>query len=219
MATGEVLEHEWFEYDGPIAACKGDNTAKAAEVQQMQFSQQLMQVFQTQFGRQSAILNYLTGVMKPQVAAGGEGYSPAALNAMRASATDNISNEFNHEQQALNEREFAQGGRDLPSGVNAQINAGLGAEEAAQKAGAENQITLANEDLKQKNYWNAVNVLNGNAAQFAPNSYANSANQGSGEVANLSQAVTAANQSQLLGALGGIAGGAGSAIAGYYGKH
>jgi hypothetical protein len=63
-----------------------------------------------------------------------------------------------------------------------------------------------------------VNALNGVAAEENPLGYASASSTAGGTVAGLSQAVTASNQSQLLGALGGIVGGAagglGTAIGG-----
>jgi hypothetical protein len=57
----DEAESEWYEYSGPVALCKGDSTAKAAEQQQASFNAQLMSIFQQQFGKQSAIMDYLKG--------------------------------------------------------------------------------------------------------------------------------------------------------------
>lgn len=46
-------------YDGPWEFCKGDPTAQASEQQQMGFNQQLMQIFQAQYGQQTATLKTL----------------------------------------------------------------------------------------------------------------------------------------------------------------
>src|SRR5450631_4191606 len=73
---------------------KGDPVAKQAEQQQMNFDSQLMTIFQAQYGKQSAITDYLTKQMEPQISAGGQGYSAQDLAAMRTSATDTISNQF-----------------------------------------------------------------------------------------------------------------------------
>jgi hypothetical protein len=229
-----VTHTEGFEDDRPVALCKGDDTAKATEQlqqqnaqQQMAFNQQLMTLFQQQFGKQNAVMDYLNGKMKPIVDAGGKGFSDDALAAMRTSATDKLSGAYANAQRTLQTREFANGSRDLPSGVNAQLDAALLDSESADKAGAQNNITLANENQKQANYWNAVNVLNGQAAQLDPLGYAgaatNAANSATGagnSVANLSNAVTASNQSQLMGVLGGVAGGVFGAAgqAGGFGK-
>lgn len=179
----------------------------------------LAQMFQNQFGNNQQALDFLRGKMvnafnHPQ------GYSPAALAAMRTSATDTLSNEFNHEQQALNAREFAQGGRDLPSGVNAQINAGLGAEEAAQKAGAQNQITQANEDLRQQNYWRSLGALDSITQQeYQPYTDLQAAESFAGQVPQAVNAATNANNSGFGAKLeGSIAQGLGADITGNNGS-
>src|SRR5438105_998688 len=76
------------------------------------------------------------------------------------------------------------------------------------QAAAQLGITQQNEALKQANYWNSINVLSGQAATANPLGYANSATSGSGAVADLSKAVTAANGPTLGAVLGGVAGGA-----------
>jgi hypothetical protein len=194
-------------HDGPVAMCKGDDTAKQAEQQQAAFNQQLMAMMQQQFGKQTAIFDYLKGKMQPMID-NPTGYSDQALAAMRAGATDTISGQYQQAQKALQTSEFSGGGRDLPSGVNEQLNATLLNQEAVDKGNSQNGITLANENLKQQNYWNAVNALNGVGTQYNPLGYANAATAGSGAVANLSNAVTASEGPGWGSILGGLAGGA-----------
>lgn len=194
---------------------KGDATAQAAEQQQAAFDTQLMTTFQAQYGQQQKLLTYLQGKLQPMVD-NPTGYSAPALAAMRTSATDSISGSYQNAQRALNNEQVSQnGGSDLPSGTSAQLDAALLNSEASDKSNAQDTITLNDENLKQSNYWNALNVLNGQATTaYNPLGYAGAATSGAGAVSGLSQAVTQSSQSQLLGALGGIAGGAGSAIGG-----
>lgn len=191
------------EYSGPWDRCKGDSTAQAAEQQQSQFNSQLMSIFQQQFGQQSQILNYLKGKLEPMID-NPTGYSPEALATMRTSATDTLSDQYQNAQKALQGQEFTNGSRDLPSGTNDQLNEALLNAEAKDKANAQDTITLNDENLKQSNYWNAMNVLSGNvASQFNPLGYAGAATSGSNAVAGLSNAVTNSNQTGLMGLLGG----------------
>lgn len=188
-------------YRGSWGFCKGDATAKQAESQQNAFNQQLMSIFQQQYGKQSAVLDFLTNKLKPMID-NPTGYSPEALAAMRTSATDTLSNTYQNAQKALQGKEFTQGGRDLPSGVNDQIDSALLSSEARDKGNAQNTITLNDENLKQSNLWNAMNVLSGNVAQqFNPLGYAGQATSGSNAVANLSEANTQANSSGFFGSL------------------
>jgi hypothetical protein len=190
---------------------KGDPTAEASEEAQSTFDTQLMGMMQQQYAKQSAITTYLTNQMTPQISAGGIGIAPNALAAARTQATDTLSTQY---QGAMKSAASSEDQSGLPSGVNAQIQSSLGSQEAQAQAGGQQQITLANEQQRQQNYWNSINVLNGQAATENPLGYANAATAGSGAVAGLSQAVTASNQSQLLGALGGVASGVGSIIGG-----
>src|SRR5262249_33462669 len=145
-----------------------------------------------------------------------QGYSPDALAAMKTNATDTIASQYQKAGQAVRNQRFVNGGENLPSGVNDMQDEALAGAQASDTAGALENIDVQNETLKQQNYWNAVNALSGNAAQFNPNGTAANANGAGNTTANLSQAYKASTSSQLLGALGGIAGGAGTALAGYF---
>src|SRR5579864_206655 len=199
--------------DRTIMLFKGDPTAKAAEAHQAAFDDTLMSLMQAQYGKQSAITTYLTNQMTPRINAGGIGTPAAALAAERTSATDTLTTEFQNARKAAAASENQSG---LPSGANAQITSAILSEEARTKSGAQADITAQNEARRQADYWNSINTLSGNAAQINPLGYANAATSGSGAVSGLSQAVTASNQSQLLGALGGLAGGVGGALTSHF---
>lgn len=214
------VEYEWagdiyvpvyadgFDHDGEVTLCKGDSLAKQQESQQIAFNAQLMDIFNKQFASQQEMLTYLKGKLQPMVD-NPTGYSDEALTAMRTSATDTLSQNYENAKQALGNRAVQLNqGSDLPSGTQEQLNAALLQSEATDKSNAQNTLTLNNENLKQSNYWNALNILNGQSAnQYNPLGYATAYNQGSDATANLSQAVTASQQSGFLGALGGIVGG------------
>jgi len=210
-------------YRGEWRLAKGDKIAKQSEqlgVQQQQqqitFDQQLMDLFNKQYSSQQQTLQYLQSRMQPMIE-NPTGYSDQALPAMRTSATDTNSSAFQNAQQALQERtQQMSGGSKLAglSGADVEAQAALLNSAAQNESAAQNNITLQNENLKQQNRWNAINVLNGVAAQQNPLGYSSQANAGSGTTAELenavsgsSSAVTASQQSQLLGALGGITGG------------
>lgn len=202
-------EEVWLD-DRETMSFKGDPTAQAAEQSQANFDTTLQNLMTAQYGSQTSILNYLKNQMEPQIAAGGIGTPAAALAAERTQATDTLSTQFAGAQKAVNASENQSG---LPSGVNAQIDSSLLSQEAQAQSGAQENITAQNNAIKQANYWNAIGTLSGTASQENPLGYASAANGAAGTVAPLSQAVTASNQSQLLGALGGIVGGGLSAVA------
>ncbi len=196
----------------------GDKTLKDSEAQQAELNKQLAASFAQNNAMQKSTLDYLNSKLKPMIE-NPTGFSPEALTAMRTSASDTNATQFNDAQTALNDQLAARGGASsLPSGVDAQIRAQLSAAGANQEASTQNNITLQNEQLKQQNLWQAIGALSGNANAYNPTGFANSATSGAGAVANLGQAYKASQQSQLLGALGGIAGGLGQAAGAYFGK-
>jgi hypothetical protein len=102
----------------------------------------------------------------------------------------------------------ARGGNGLPSGVDAQVLGGVAAAGAQEQAGLQNDITLKNEELRQQNYWNSVGGLSNVSAQEDPNGLASGATGAANSVSDLGQAYKASTQSQLMGTIGGLAGGA-----------
>lgn len=175
---------------------------------------ELRSLFYKQYYAQQGKLNFLNTQMRAAIS-NPQGFSPQALAALRATATDSIATNFQHSQAALNEREAQTGGLNLPSGVNAQLAEGLYAQEAEQQASAQNQISLQNEDVRNQNYWKAVATLSGVAQQEAPERYLSGALDASAGVGALADAATKANQSSFGAQLeGGIASGLGSELTG-----
>jgi hypothetical protein len=208
--TWEVLEHKFYEYSGTWMLCKGDDTLKAGEQQQGAFNQQLQDAFMAQYGKQSAQIDYLNSILKP-IAANPQGLSPGALTAMRTSAGDTVAQQGANAKAAVQAGEAARGSNGMPSGVDAQIDAGLAQNTANATASAQNDITKYDASVRQTNFWNAVNGLSGNAAMMNPQSYAGEANQGSSALAGLGTAYYNTQQSgwlnAALGGLGAAAGG------------
>src|SRR5437667_7334020 len=205
ISTKNMTDEQFLEFvlTHPVSGAKGDDTAKQAEQQQAAFNSQLMSVFNQKFTHQSQLLKYLQGKLQRMID-NPTGYSPTELAAMTTGTTDKLSTAYQNAQRALNNQQLQKnGGSDLPSGTQEQLDAALLQAEASDKANAQNTITLNDENLKQSNYWNALNVLNGQTAQqYNPLGYASAANEGGNTVANLSQAVTASQQSGLMGMLG-----------------
>ena len=164
-----------LEYGGDVALAKGDSTASSTEQDQQQldqqqqaYFQQLMSMMSTRFGNQQGVLQLLQQKMAPYLS-GSQGYDAQTLASMRTSSDDNLSEQYQSAQKALNASEDANGSRDLPSGVNDQLDASLLNSEATDKASSQNQITQANANLGEQNLWN---VLSGVASQDNPLGYA-----------------------------------------------
>ncbi len=204
-----ILEWEYRFYSGPWAYVKGDSTLKAGEAAQAAFTQQLQQIFTAQYGSQKAILDYLNPVLKG-IVSNPQGLSEKDLTAMRTNASDTIAQQGSHVRAAVAASEASHGSTGLPSGVQAQIDSGIAVAQGQQQASSQNQITQYNEDVRQKNFWNAVGGLSGNAQIINPQSYAGEANAGSNSLAGLGQAYYQSQQSgwlnAALGAVGGVAG-------------
>lgn len=220
MQTLKRLPRPTYNFDGFVLLFKGDPTAEASEKEQLSFDTQLMTLFKAQYGTQSSILNYLTGVMKPQIAMGGQGIAPTALAAMNTEAQDTIAQETKNAVQATQNAASAASGGSKLVGVAGSTNQAIGAVEAAgaaESARASNELAIENERVRQQNYWNSINVLSGNAAMTNPLGYAEGATSGTNAVSNASQAVTAANGPGIGQVIGGIVGGGVSALGGAFG--
>lgn len=219
MSTWTWMRRPSYEYCGPAMLFKGDKTAQTAEQTQAMFDQQLMNIFSAQYGKQSQVFDFLTGKMTEKLT-NPTGYDPSALSAMRTSASDVNAQQTKNAQQAYANMVSARAGGSKLTGVAgnvAQGEADIAAVGASQEANSQNAITLANEQLRQQNYWNSVNVLSGQQAVANPLGYASGATSGSGEVSNLSGAVTAANGPTAGQILGGVVGGGLSAASSIFG--
>ena len=209
-----LVSREGYEYDGPLDVCKGDSVAQQAEASQASFDSDLQGIFTQQFASQQNTLNLLKNTLTPQLT-NPTGYSATQLATQRTGASDVVAAQYQDAQKQMqNNQAVRAGSAGLPSGVNAQINASLASQAAQTEAGAQNQITQQNANLQQQNYWNAVNGLNGIAAQENPLGYAGAATSGSGAVSNLSNAVTASMGPSAGSILGGVVGAAGTALGG-----
>lgn len=199
-----------------VSGGKGDQTIKTAEQNSLNFSNTLQAAFAKQFGAQTDVLNFLKGKLQPMID-NPTGLSPQALATMRSSAINNTATTYQNALKATQARTAGEGGpTGLPSGVQAQIQGQLGGQQASSEADQLNQIQMQDESLKQQNYWNAVNAENGIAAETNPLGYASDATTANSDVGALGAAFKQSQQSQLLGALGGLAGGVGTAVGGYF---
>ena len=187
----------------------GDSTAKANEQSQLQFSQQLQSDFATTFGQNQGLFKQLSGVLQ-QALTNPQGYSPAALAAMRTSATDTIASQTQAAKVAAGNYAATHGGSALPSGVNAQIAGGIATAGAQSQAQAQNQITQANEDLRQQNYWRAISGLGSVMGENNPLGYAgaqtgaSNASTGAGNLLLQSQQAGWANVGGIISGVAGL---------------
>jgi hypothetical protein len=222
-----LVHEEGYEYSGPLALCGGggssDPEQDALEAEEASFDTTLQGIFSSQYATQAAQLQFLQGQLEPEIK-NPTGYTPTQLATQRTEATDVNSEQYQAAQQALN-NEVSQnsGGSKLTgvAGANEETDAQLLNAEAQAQAGSQETITQNNANLEQSNYWNAINALNGVAAQENPLGYATASTQASEASSAASNASTnriQATASPLFGALGGAFGGLGTAAAGIWCK-
>lgn len=159
-AEGEILEHEWLEYSGPIALCKGSDSAAA--VRDKEFAMQ-----KQSFDTQMAMVQKLTGALSPYLS-GTQGFSPQAMAGMTSQFLNSNNQTYNQAGQMTREALGARGntganpaGGDYARGLSNLLGA---------KAGSQSQgllgLQVQNALQAQNNMFNAGNILSGNAASL-----------------------------------------------------
>jgi len=206
IETLAVLEADSYEYTGPIAECKGDNTASAEEQSQADFSKQLQTAFQTNNAAQQNQLNFLNAKMQSAIN-NPQGYSAQTLASMRAQANDQVAAQDQNVTRAVNNSQAVRGGAEaLPSGVSSQINAAIQSQAAQAGNAAQQGITENNANLENNNYWNAVKGEEGVAGMENPEGMAGEDNQAASTISGLSNAVTQSQGPSVDSILGGVIG-------------
>lgn len=196
-----------------VCGAKGDSTLKNQEQAQSNFSSTLTSAFKTQFGNQQGVLSFLTSKLEPMLN-NPTGFSADTLATMRTQATEGTARSYGQAEQALHTAEASRGGNGLPSGVDAQLEALNANAGAAQNESSQQNITLADEQQKQANYKTALDALGGVAQMENPTGLAGAEIGAADSVGSLGKAYKDSQNSQLLSALGGIAGGVASVFGG-----
>lgn len=127
-AEGTVLEHQYYEYDGPIEKCCGPSSASKNLNNQIQnFSATMQQQAGQIFGDASQVFNNLMSSFQKTVQGGPsqQGWSQAETNAVNSQIID---------QAAVN-------ARNIKSGVNSAV-AAAGGGNAVSPSGLENTVNL-----------------------------------------------------------------------------
>lgn len=159
-SSGNITEHEWFEYDGPVALAKGSESARAVRDKEFAMQQQA-------FNTQMAMMNQLKSAFSPYLS-GTQGFSPQALAAMKSQFLNSNNQTFNQAGQQVREALGARGDTGSnPIGGNyiRGLSGLLGA-----KAGSQSQgllgVDVTNAQQALQNMFNAGSILSGNAASL-----------------------------------------------------
>lgn len=212
IRTSQMSDTQFAEFikSHPVSGGKGDQTAQNTENSQSNFVNTLQSAFATNNAQQQSQLNFLNNKLQNTID-NPQGYSPATLAAMRTQATDQVAAENQNVERSVNNMEAVRGGAAaLPSGVDAQINAGVESQAAQAGNAAQQNITQQNANLQVQEQQQAENEELGVAQAENPEGMAGESNQGAGEVSSLSQAVTQSSGPTI----GAIATGLGSAALG-----
>lgn len=222
--TGEIIEHDSYDYSGPIElACGGPSTQqKDIAADQQSFYKTLQSSFSSNFAGQTNILKSLTASFAPILQAGINqyGFSAAQDSALRSQTTSGVANHYQAAQRATQQRLATVGGGNqfLPTGAAAQLTQQNAVEAANTQSNEQLGITEAGYQQGRQNYLSAANELGGVAQQYNPQGYAGSANEAGKsafESATTNQELQAQADAQLGGMIGGLAGtGLGMAIGG-----
>ncbi len=215
MVTGEVLEHESYEYSGPVEKCCGaSGDLKQLGKSQLGFFNNMVTQAQSIFGNSSNVFNSLIKTFSPIVGAGlnQEGLSAPEKAALESEAVTQSGIQTRNAMQAVKEANAAYGGGNmvLPGGSETariiQV-ANAGAENTANQL---NKIDLESKELGRANYFKAAAGLAEAPSVFNPATESENAATGAGNsAANTENAISQQNNSwvsSVTGALGGIAG-------------
>lgn len=223
MNSGEVLSHDWYEYQGPLFQCKGA-TAAQTNLQQSQaaFYNVLQQDYSTQFAYSQSILKSLEATWSPILQKGPSqyGYSPQEDSALRSQATEGTATAYTQAAQALHNQEAARSGGDtyLPSGTEAQLDSTLLTNAAKEQSDLQLGITTEGYNRGYNTFMAAANVLGSAAGIANPTGYAGAASTAGADAGTTASQIQQANAaSSPWGAIGGILGGAASAFTGGFG--
>jgi hypothetical protein len=126
--------------------------------------------YKTAFANNQSILGGLTTTLNNAVAKP-QGFTSPQMAALRTGAMDTTTGQFNA-AKANAAAVAARSGGDTASGVTGQVQGQLAGEEAATESGQQNDITKANAELQQQNYWKGISGLSQVASQYNPTGYA-----------------------------------------------
>lgn len=220
MITGAVLEHEWYEYDGPVElACGASSGQKAVAQSQTNLMNTLSSQAKSEFGDASSVFSDLTNTFAPIVAAGPDqqGFSAPELSALKSDAITNTGQAYRNASQAVKENNAAVGGGNmaLPGGAEIGSETAVANQGAEQTASALNKIDVANYDTGRSNYFAAASGLAGAPGVFGTANSAGGVATNAGEAAANTENQIAQENNSWVSAVTGLAGGiAGSVVTG-----
>jgi hypothetical protein len=161
IETMDLLEDEYFDWQGPVDCLKGEGVAKQQLAQQNAAQAEAS-------AQQKAIRDQIMGSISKYMTGAGEGFDPAQMSAMISQFLNQNSSDFGAAQQQVLSSLRARGaaGGDQPAGGD--LGRSLSSLEAA-KATAKSQgvlgVNVQNLQQALSNRFNAANLASGQSAQ------------------------------------------------------
>lgn len=210
---------------GGALICGPSQQEKDLAAQEASFDKVLQSNYSQTFAANQEILSTLNGVLQPIVQAGPnqQGYNGQELSALNTQAIDSNARGVQQTEEAAGRQENAQGGGTqlLPSGVNAQIDAGIQSAGELNLSNQELGITQSNYATGHQNWQNALAGEQAVASGEQPLGYASATNNANSSAFSEADKIsTESNQewSNILGDVLGVAtGGISTAIGSLFG--
>jgi len=209
MATWEVLDHQWYEYSGTVAECKGGHSSSEQQ-QADKLRTQEFELTQQQLGLQNQVLGGVSSQLNQIIQSGG--MSPQQQAALTSLAMNNLPAQYAGLQgqisNQLTARGISGGQFGAGSGDIARQFGALGAMEAGQQQQALSNIQIQ----KQQQLMQALGMSLGVAGAYG----GNVGTFNSGTIGALGAGVNAAQNADtastswmgpVFGALGSLGGG------------
>lgn len=199
MATMEVLEHEWYDYDGPVAMAKGDDYAK-------QVSRDQLALEKSQIAKQNAEFDFVKGNISKYLT-GNEGFNPEQMALLRSNFLNDNASAYSDAGTSVRDMLTARGGDGaLPVGGNyvKGISGLLGSQASAKSSGLLN-LGIMDQQQALNNKFNTASVLSGNGAALS-SSIGSTASAGSNALNAYIQSKSQGFGASLMNSLGGTLG-------------
>jgi hypothetical protein len=215
IETLQLIEWHGYEYSGAVdkvcssggSVAQNDKDLQSAQLAQTKL---LNQNYATTFAEQQSVLQSQKAKLE-YIAANPIGYTPAQLHTATTSINDTVAKASKNALGSAAAFAASHGGADIGGGTVGQVAGAIGSEAAQAKSSQLGALSQQNEELKQKNFWNAISGLNQVGAEYGGSSGQSIGGSGSladSSVAAGSGALAAQNAGwqHLTGVLSGIGG-------------
>lgn len=197
--------------------CGASDEQKQLDQEQTEFYNQAMQQQSQVYGEDQQILQAMTGIYEPILAAGPnqQGFSAAEKNSLDTQAIEGTAQNYQGAAKAVNEQIASEGGGNtyLPSGAATQLKAETAAASAQQESSEEQQITQADYQQGYNEWQQAASGLSGVASELNPVGYSGAATGAGSAAATTANQIAEENNSWINAAIG-AAGAVGGGLAG-----